>query len=939
MTSKTVSYDLDQNSVVDETRGNLLTDVQMSAEATPMKSTTTIMALNDRTTHDIRTILERPVNLGTFAWSSTDTVIPIQLSYALYSSAGGISLQEWNFPQDLFANSINLVDKLQKYQYLKADIEIEIKVNAQPFLQGALMMVYNPYYALTNKFRRDGVRFLASATSCPHKILSLEEGNSMKLICPYANIYDLFDLSNTDNQFGTVQLYVFSPLKGSEPTSVKYTVFARLVNPQFYVPTHKENNTVLLDQRARQRLVKSGVRFAESDTKPSACRDSGETHARGPISRIAKGVSMIGDVLSSVPVIGNIAASVAWVSRIIGNTALAFGYSKPVTTNTVALRAIKPNQTLIHTEGQDNASTLALLQDNGIDGSSFIPEISDEMALSHIFSRPNFFHSVTVDTAQFSGNKLLTAWEVSPFSAYQYGDSDDPQTLFLGSFAYTSICMGTLWRGTINYDINVIKTSFHQGRFAVVFLPETTISEIPATLGELLTTNYNVVCNLKDRQDEMGRVTFRISVPFISNTNWRETYKVDPKTRELNATTLDTMTGCLAIYSLVDLSHPPTVSNEVSFFVAHSGGDDYTISRPVLNLAPGYPARYAQSDVGPVMIPRDENLLVPQHTSADVTAQTTGEYFVSLRSFIKRFGKLAKLDPSPNFLSLKQFHFDEERDGPRSASLYGGIGKAPLYPNPFYMVSFLYRFYNGSVSHKIIPNNLGAKGEAYLSFSESLDGIAPTSEISDIGQPLFEQLQIVSSCFETRTPFYRGVRGDVVGSTQAPVLGAPRTNLRFNSAASDVANIYEAAGDDFSFYFLIGPPPMCDISYTLEPVPINNVESFLIDFTTATTLDVQPTYIQFSPIGGPPASLQIGNPTPIYNAAGTSIETVTLRYPSSVSKTLTYNKMAIIQTTLNNFALRVYVADRGDLDTTTTLAAFKAKADASIQFLIQPDRK
>lgn len=118
-------------------------------------------------------------------------------------------MQQFNFPQDIFTNSPLVVDKLKNYQYFKADIEIEVKINAQPFLQGALMLVYNPYYDQTGDFRRKGTRFLASQTSCPYKIVSVEEGNSLKLICPYANIYDLFDLGNSQNQFGSAFLYVF----------------------------------------------------------------------------------------------------------------------------------------------------------------------------------------------------------------------------------------------------------------------------------------------------------------------------------------------------------------------------------------------------------------------------------------------------------------------------------------------------------------------------------------------------------------------------------------------------------------------------------------------------------------------------------------------------------------------------------------------------------
>jgi len=896
----------------------------MSAEVAPMESSTNIMALNDVTKHDIYSILERPINLGTFAWSSSFPQIPIQLSPTQLSNTNTFVLNNWDFPQALFANSPNLTDKLSRYQYLKADIEIEIKVNAQPFLQGALLLVYNPYSNQLNNFRKFGTRFLASQTSCPHKILSLEEGNSLKLICPYANIYDLFDLSNANNQFGTVNLYVFSQLKGAAASSVNYTVFARLVNPQFFVPTSKEINSALLDELAISRLNKRGIRFAQSDISPQAAASTGET--QGPISGITSKVAQAADILSPVPVIGKVASTVSWISRIATNVATAFGLSKPVMTGQVGVRVIKPVSTIIHTEGQDDATTLALIQDNGIDGSSFIPEYKDEMALSYVFSRPNYFHSVTTDVAAFSGNKLITAWEISPFSRYQYGNTEDAATLFLGSFAYASMSMATLWRGTINFDVMVVKTPYHQGRFAIVVFPETLPADVPQTLGDLLTTNYNVVCNLKDRQDELGRVTFRVSVPFLSNTCWRETYKRD-STGFPDANTLDTCTGSVAIYSLVDLSAPPTVSDSVSFFIAHSGGEDYQVARPYLNLAPGYATKYAQSDVGRVVVPEDENLLVPNHITRDVTAQTTGEYFTSFRSIIKRFGRISKLSNTEGYISLRVMQMHEDFYGRRE--MRRGIERIPLIPSPFYMVSFLYRFFNGSVSNKALAV-FNTSPEIFTSVSENQDEVVYTSEIANYGQPVFRQAQTVAGGLETRTPWYRGIRGDVCGLEAIPILGAIRNNYRLN--ASGEADLFEAAGDDFSYYFLVGPPPMCDISNVSLVNSVYQPLTVTLTPSTVTTVVWDQAYVEIGVIYTG-FDLAYGGSKPFaFFADGTSMESINIVLNDATVITVPYQKMQLVSFGLPNYSVRLLVRVPDNINTAATLAGITAKANANVTY-------
>lgn len=895
-----------------------------------MPSTVTQLALNDKTRHEIYSILERPVNLGTFAWTTSDAALPIQLDPTKYDADTQNYLKLLNFPQSIFDNSPIVVDKLKNYQYMKADIEIEVKINAQPFLQGALMLVYNPYYNQTGDFRRKGTRFMASQTSCPYKIVSIEEGNSIKLTCPYANIYDLFDLGNSDNQFGTVFLYVFSTLLGpTADETANYTIFARFVNPRFFVPTQNDVISQARDKHEIQRLEDRGYRFAQANVAPVCPPDTGEVEAKGPISKIAGGVTMIADVLSGIPAIGRFASSVAWVSRAIGKTAAVYGWSKPVSILPQSLSVLKPTPALIHTEGKDDGTTLALLQDNGIDGSSFIPEFKDEMALAYVGGRPNYFHAQTAASDLFSNRQLITKWEVSPLSEYQYGNTEDSQTLYLGSFAYSSM-MGTLWRGTINYDIMLIKTPYHQGRFAAVFFPETNLEDVPASLGNLLNTNYNVVCNLKDRQDEMGRTTFRVSMPYIANTPWRETYKrtTNASNPGPDATTLETKTGSIGIYSVVDLSNPPTVSSSVTFYVAHSAGQDYQIARPVANLAPGFQSRYAQSDIGAVFIPKDENLMVPLHDTKDLTGQTTGEYFSSLRAFMKRFTFFGSLAQSGNYVGLKTRSMTEDpTSGVRVMSRLNLSDR--VLPTPWYMTSFLYRFYNGSSNLKIIPYTPGTVAESYLRFDEDLAVQTEIPESDSYGQPVFEQLQQVSNAFEIRTPYYRAVRGDVVDSNQVPVLGDVRTCVRLRNKANfggtdQTSSMYEAAGDDFNFFFLIGPPPMMDIKNVKETSVFPTGNEVTLVLSAVDSLNEDSEAIRFSPLAFTPP---LETDSEEYSISQSSVQFITL-----ILDTGTF-EIPLTECTFSNTPLKSLLVPKpegGGSSTAATIPSIAATADSVI---------
>lgn len=931
------TYSETTNAPVDSTRGNLLTDIQMHVEETPMPSSTKDMALNDITHHDIRSILERPVNLGTFEWKSTDEQLPMLMNLQTYEAGGFQPLKTFNFPQAIFEASPLVVDKLKNFQYMKADIEIEVKLNAQRFLQGSLLGVYNPYNQQVNKFRKIGTRYMASQTSCPHKIITIEQGDSLKMTCPYANIYDLFDLGNSNNQFGTFDLFVHNALVGNEAgVKCNYTVFARFINPRYYTPTQYNTLQQYSEKHMIKRLEKGGYRFAQSSVSPQAASDTGEVTTGGPVSTIAKGVSMVSDVLSDVPIIGDIASSVAWVSRVIGRTAASVGLSKPTPILPQEKRVIKPTMTLIHTEGTDDSTTLALIQDNGIDGSSSIPETKDEMSLKYILGRPNYFHAFTATDTTFTGTKKITAWEVSPLSQFQYGDTSDSQTLCFGSFAYTSM-QGTVWRGTINYDVMIIKTPYHQGRFAAVFLPETNLADVPDELGDLLNTNQSVICDLMESRSELGRTTMRIKMPFISNTCWRKTYKRNKEGTGPDATTLETKTGCIALYSLVPLSFPPTVSNRVTFYIAHSGGDDYQIGMPTNQLIPGFQSYYAQSDVayaqtdvGAVVVPPDEQLLFHNVKSEDVTAQTTGEYFTSLRSLIKRFNKFASLKPTETYTGLRTRLMTEDDTGQRTMSRTNFTDN--VLPTSWYMVSFLFRFFNGSSMLKAIPKVPGATAEAFTKLDPDITHQTAVPEKESHCQPLFVQNQQMSNAFEIRTPYYQAIRCNVVGSNQTPVLGDVRTCFRVRNLAgygstTAEADLFEAAGDDFSFFYLVGPPPMCDIANLKDPIsfPTGTSLNVTVPDTATLTTETVPFDKTLAVRGmtfGP--NLPITESTYYANIATSTLSSVVITYLDTTTENVFVLDTRIAHHTGSTPTWYIPTDANKTVDTVTTLTALKA---------------
>lgn len=137
-------------------------------------------------------------------------------------------------------------------------------------------------------------------------------------------------------------------------------------------------------------------------------------------------------------------------------------------------------------------------------------------------------------------------------------------------------------------------------------------------------------------------------------------------------------------------------------------------------------------------------------------------------------------------------------------------------PTPWYMTSFLYRFHNGSSSLKILPENPTTICDSFVKYDEWIPNQTYVPELRSIGQPVFSQAQTISGMYEVRTPWYRAIRADVNAHQATPTYGDVRTCIRAQSkggigSQSEPLPLLEAAGDDFNFFFMVGPPPMMDV--------------------------------------------------------------------------------------------------------------------------------
>merc|ERR1712000_523413 len=133
---------------------------------------------------------------------------------------------------------------------------------------------------------------------------------------------------------------------------------------------------------------------------------------------------------------------------------------------------------------------------------------------------------------------------------------------------------------------------------------------------------------------------------------------------------------------------------------------------------------------------------------------------------------------------------------------------------------------------------------------------------------------------------------------KTPVLGDVRTNIRCRNRANyggtnQTSSMYEAAGDDFNFFFMIGPPPMSDIRNvrSISTFPTGN--TITVDTSSAASVNQLDTVLSFFSATFSPAIAQ--NDDAVYNIAESSKPHVTVFYTDTTTEDVAITDCTLVQ--------------------------------------------
>nr|ULF99844.1 MAG: putative capsid protein [Cripavirus sp.] len=748
-------------------------------------------------------------------------------SWATTTTVGERIGNAFDLPWDMLAKDM-YKRKVERFYGFRADIDIRVQVNAQPFQAGRLLLSWIPgekylgnkaqYYDPTVAGSKE--KYLVPITGSPRIDLDLSTCTEATMCIPYISPYMFTDLSNGVGSIGSFQLIVYSPLVDTVSSgTVDVSMWMNFKNIKLRYPT--------------------GLPIAASaQVGTEAIQDAG---GAGIISSAASMVSTALSSIQDVPLISHYAKPALWVSNAVRDVAKHFGWSKPTSVEAPHVTKLSTTRFMANADGIDTSHVMGISALNELETNSSIFRTDiDEMAISHVVKTPCYLTHFAWKSNVVAG-KVLWAKPISP-SLMQYSitaNQTAPTHLAYIAKAFR------MWRGGINLQFKFVKTKFHSGRVRIIYVPgdySTSDSVLPTSDFDI-DANYSAVVDLRSDTD----VSF--NVPYVAIQPWLLVDNTFPGL----ARTYEYSVGKVYVVVLNELRNASTVSDTVDVIVEASGASDFELSIPRLpsvypssttlppppttttlrNILKGRaevgtseaviasPEQFqAQGEVAPPLIGGQ-----PRSTEFSSAAITVGEKVFSLRQVMKRFHRifsdvnLTASNPSTGVYNIQSYKVHK----PIAASL------DPVDIDLYAYFSWIYSFYRGSFRFKIMPydNSIFATRVRLLPETTITGGDNPVEYDGTTPDELLTAADIymprnLEGVFEFQVPHYS--RYPILPNTGGvtPVTGINDLQQRNNITASLLttsetmsAAIYRAVGDDFSFNQLIGPPFISRCTSTL----------------------------------------------------------------------------------------------------------------------------
>lgn len=611
----------------------------------------------------------------------------------------------------------SIIKKLDNYYMISYTLNVEVVINATPFHYDKLILYARPCKRMTTQhdpfqYSTASRAYIQKVTHLMNVVMDVSTNESGALELPfifpynYQRTQELVNGADEDSNLWNIGLASTSELGIANPTSstnVNVGVYMWATDVQLVVPTQavlqSDNNS--MGSRAMRTI------------KPTVAAED------GPITTLASSASSVAKAMTSLPVIGQFAGTVASTIDAVGGVAAFFGLSRPPAEPTMSYVKMKPISSLALVTGEDNVEKLSTDHQQGtsIDPGIVGTNGMDEMSFASIIPRESLIavvdwqHGIAVDSRLFWCN-------VNPFQANPDIDLSkyclNPLGTVAAPFKY--------WSGSIKFRFSVVRSAYHNGRIRLTYDPR------GASPNTEFNTSYSKIVDISETPD------FEFCVPWAQITPYQETDNIInvPNHGVLVPPTyvINTNNGRISLTVVNELTSPDDTS-QIQINVYMSGGEDFEVGVPdnsfLLNTSQYAPVVAALKENVEELIMEDPPQLVRTETvqlqstqgsavkadtlfgdCADAALVATkkeiffGETYGSFKPLLKRYAETDQwqyeTDTNPSYYLLTMFNTMRPCE---YQPLQGGMQYyAPM--SPYELITNASGFYRGGVRWKYI---------------------------------------------------------------------------------------------------------------------------------------------------------------------------------------------------------------------------------------------
>lgn len=503
---------------------------------------------------EVTAVTLESVESETPALPMTDLKLQLTRRYVIANLTWDINQQmseqlfSFDFPHILFQQP-RILQLLSRYQYFRSNVKLEIRINANKFQYGSLILDYLPMApAATTELKVGKSEYGQRMTdvfqshSNPHVVISAQNNETATIVIPWTCPFEWLDLNTllvpsdtaevkfddltvaiARSCIGTANLRVLAPLStvadnGFEKCYIQ--VIAHFEDPELNGPTlttwTKAKTTSVVEYQA---LETRDLQPRLAAMKPNLL---------GGLFKIVQ------DPMGTLTGLG--------MGALKGALKGAFdfiGFSKPSVNNIVENRTLTLQNDLSSIVGQDYSSSLALMPDASVVNATekFHPETTNiiELCQEEVFLgianiTPDMNAGTTVITLPVMPliSNLRDGVKRDPFrvtntaGSVETLDAVNQRDIFAGWAAVYSEIFQT-WRSDVTFRLHFYASQFHQARMLLTWTPS------PAEV-DPMTSGYGDILS-KQVVIENGEADVEFKIPYCQAVPFLKTvagHQLDP---------------------------------------------------------------------------------------------------------------------------------------------------------------------------------------------------------------------------------------------------------------------------------------------------------------------------------------------------------------------------------------------------------------------------